>query len=225
MLPETHPKPVSRAEELERELFDAIVEGDEERSRRAARELVGRGADPREVVSSVMVPAMRRVGELFERGEYYIPELVLSAEAFRAAMEEVRPALRGGGTPARAVVVLGTVRGDIHELGKNLAAVVFEAEGFEVVDLGVDVPPEKFAEAVEKYGARVVGMSALMTTTMLEQRNVIEELKRRGLRDRVIVVAGGAPVTEEWVREIGADVWGRDAFEAVAVVKKLLGVG
>uniref|UniRef100_A0A7J3X4J0 Cobalamin-binding protein n=1 Tax=Thermofilum pendens TaxID=2269 RepID=A0A7J3X4J0_THEPE len=216
---------MSRAEELERELFDAIVEGDEERSRRAARELVGRGADPREVVSSVMVPAMRRVGELFERGEYYIPELVLSAEAFRAAMEEVRPALRGGGTPARAVVVLGTVRGDIHELGKNLAAVVFEAEGFEVVDLGVDVPPEKFAEAVEKYGARVVGMSALMTTTMLEQRNVIEELKRRGLRDRVIVVAGGAPVTEEWVREIGADVWGRDAFEAVAVVKKLLGVG
>uniref|UniRef100_A0A7C3WLF9 Cobalamin-binding protein n=1 Tax=Thermofilum pendens TaxID=2269 RepID=A0A7C3WLF9_THEPE len=213
------------AEELERELFDAIVEGDEERSRRAARELVGRGVDPREVVSSVMVPAMRRVGELFERGEYYIPELVLSAEAFRAAMEEVRPALRGGEAPARAVVVLGTVRGDIHELGKNLAAVVFEAEGFEVVDLGVDVPPEKFAEAVERYGARVVGMSALMTTTMLEQRNVIEELRRRGLRDRVIVVAGGAPVTEEWVREIGADVWGRDAFEAVATVKKLLGVG
>ncbi len=218
-------KPVSSAEELERELFEAIVEGDEERSRRAARELISRGVEPREIVSSVMVPAMRRVGELFERGEYFIPELVLSAEAFRAAMEEVRPALRGGGAPARAVVVLGTVRGDIHELGKNLAAVVFEAEGFEVVDLGVDVPPEKFAEAVEKYGAKVVGMSALMTTTMLEQRNVVEELKRRGLRDKVIVVAGGAPVTEEWVREIGADVWGRDAFEAVAVVKRLLGVG
>ncbi|WP_460024201.1 cobalamin B12-binding domain-containing protein [Infirmifilum sp. SLHALR2] len=101
---------------------------------------------------------------------------------------------------------------------------VFEAEGFQVVDLGVDVPPERFADAVVEHNARIVGMSALMTTTMLEQRSVIEELKRRGLRDKVIVIAGGAPVTEEWVKEIGADVWGRDAFEAVRIVKKMLGV-
>lgn len=208
----------------ERELFEAVVEGDEERSRRAASELLSAGRDPREIVSEILVPAMRRVGELYERGEYFIPELVMAAEAFRAAMEVVRAELKRGSLPVRAVAVFGTVRGDIHELGKNLAAAVFEAEGFEVVDLGVDVPPEKFAEAVEKYGARIVGMSALMTTTMLEQRNVIEELRRRGLRDKVIVIAGGAPVTEDWVREIGADVWGRDAFEAVARVKKLLGV-
>jgi len=215
---------VSEPGSAERELFDAVVEGDEERSRRAASELLSAGRDPREIVSEVLVPAMRRVGELYERGEYFIPELVMAAEAFRAAMEVVKAKLKRGGLPVKAVAVFGTVRGDIHELGKNLAAAVFEAEGFEVVDLGVDVPPEKFAEAVEQYGARIVGMSALMTTTMLEQRNVVEELKKRGLRDRVIVIAGGAPVTEEYVREIGADVWGRDAFEAVAKVKKLLGV-
>lgn len=205
-------------------LFKAIVDGDEELARAAAEELLRAGWEPREILSEVLVPAMQRVGELYEKGEYFIPELVMSAEAFRSVMELLKPLLKGSGAPVKAVVVLGTVRGDIHELGKNLAAAVFEAEGFQVVDLGVDVPPEKFAEAVVEHNARVVGMSALMTTTMLEQRNVVEELKRRGLRDKVVVVAGGAPVTEEWVREIGADVWGRDAFEAVREVKRLLGV-
>ncbi|ABL78865.1 cobalamin B12-binding domain-containing protein [Thermofilum pendens] len=212
--------------ELREKLFQAVVEGDEAAAEEYTRRLVERGLGPREIVSEVLVPAMRRVGELYEKGEYFIPELVMSAEAFRRSMEVLRPLIRGQGeSPARWVAVFGTVRGDIHELGKNLAAAVFEAEGFHVVDLGVDVPPEKFAEAVEKYNARVVGMSALMTTTMLEQRNVIEELKKRGLRDKVIVIAGGAPVTEEWVREIGADVWGRDAFEAVKIVKRMLGEG
>ncbi len=200
----------------------AIVEGDSDEARSAAEELLASGVDVVRVVREVMVPAMRLVGELYEKGEYYIPELLMSAEAFREAMEVLRRGLPRGKTAGRPVVVLGTVRGDIHELGKNLAAAVFEAEGFEVVDLGVDVPAEKFCEAVEKYGAVVVGVSALMTTTMLEQRRVVEELVRRGLRDRVIVVAGGAPVTEEWVREIGADVWGGDVFEAVRRVKELL---
>jgi len=205
-------------------LFKAVVDGDEELSREATRELLGEGWDPRSIITEVLVPAMRKVGELYERGEYFIPELVMSAEAFRAAMDLLRPHFKGSGVPVKAVAVFGTVRGDIHELGKNLAVAVFEAEGFQVVDLGVDVPPERFADAVVEHNARIVGMSALMTTTMLEQRSVIEELKRRGLRDKVIVIAGGAPVTEEWVKEIGADVWGRDAFEAVRIVKKILGV-
>jgi len=205
-------------------LFKAVVDGDEELSREATRELLGEGWDPRSIITEVLVPAMRKVGELYERGEYFIPELVMSAEAFRAAMDLLRPHFKGSGVPVKAVAVFGTVRGDIHELGKNLAVAVFEAEGFQVVDLGVDVPPERFADAVVEHNARIVGMSALMTTTMLEQRSVIEELKRRGLRDKVIVIAGGAPVTEEWVKEIGADVWGRDAFEAVRIVKKMLGV-
>jgi len=205
-------------------LFKAVVDGDEELSREATRELLGEGWDPRSIITEVLVPAMRKVGELYERGEYFIPELVMSAEAFRAAMDLLRPHFKGSGAPVKAVAVFGTVRGDIHELGKNLAVAVFEAEGFQVVDLGVDVPPERFADAVVEHNARIVGMSALMTTTMLEQRSVIEELKKRGLRDKVIVIAGGAPVTEEWVKEIGADVWGRDAFEAVRIVKKMLGV-
>jgi len=205
------------------ELYRAIVDGDDRLASDATQKLLKEGLSPREIISNILVPAMRRVGELYEKGEYFIPELVASAEAFRASMDVLRPHIKGSSdVPVTGVAVFGTVRGDIHELGKNLAAAVFEAEGFQVIDLGVDVPPERFAEAAEKYNADVVGMSALMTTTMLEQRNVIEELKKRGIREKVIVIAGGAPVTEEWVREIGADVWGRDAFESVRIVKEML---
>jgi 5-methyltetrahydrofolate--homocysteine methyltransferase len=204
-------------------LYRAIVDGDDRLASDTTQKLLEEGLSPREIISNILVPAMRRVGELYEKGEYFIPELVASAEAFRASMDVLRPHIKGSSdVPVTGVAVFGTVRGDIHELGKNLAAAVFEAEGFQVIDLGVDVPPERFAEAAEKYNADVVGMSALMTTTMLEQRNVIEELKKRGIREKVIVIAGGAPVTEEWVREIGADVWGRDAFESVRIVKEML---
>jgi 5-methyltetrahydrofolate--homocysteine methyltransferase len=204
-------------------LYRAIVDGDDRLASDATQKLLEEGLSPREIISNILVPAMRRVGELYEKGEYFIPELVASAEAFRASMDVLRPHIKGSSdVPVMGVAVFGTVRGDIHELGKNLAAAVFEAEGFQVIDLGVDVSPERFAEAAEKYKADVVGMSALMTTTMLEQRNVIEELKKRGIREKVIVIAGGAPVTEEWVREIGADVWGRDAFESVRIVKEML---
>uniref|UniRef100_A0A7C1GBR1 Cobalamin-binding protein n=1 Tax=Thermofilum adornatum TaxID=1365176 RepID=A0A7C1GBR1_9CREN len=204
-------------------LYRAIVDGDDRLASDATQKLLEEGLSPREIISNILVPAMRHVGELYEKGEYFIPELVASAEAFRASMDVLRPHIKGSSdVPVTGVAVFGTVRGDIHELGKNLAAAVFEAEGFQVIDLGVDVPPERFAEAAEKYNADVVGMSALMTTTMLEQRNVIEELKKRGIREKVIVIAGGAPVTEEWVREIGADVWGRDAFESVRIVKEML---
>jgi 5-methyltetrahydrofolate--homocysteine methyltransferase len=212
-------------EDLKRELYTAIVEGDADRALAAARELINSGVGAQELVVEVLVPAMRRVGELFERGEYFIADVIACAEAFKRVFEEVvKPRLERGERRRVAVAVFGTVKGDIHDLGKSLAKVLFEVEGFEVIDLGVDVSPEQFAEAVEKYNARVVGVSALMTTTMLEQRRVVEELKKRGLRDRVIVIAGGAPVTEEWVREIGADVCGDDAFKALKRVKELLGV-
>ena len=210
---------------MKRELYTAIVEGDADRALAAARRLIDSGVGAQELVVEVLVPAMRRVGELFELGEYFIADVIACAEAFKRVFEEVvKPRLERGERRRVAVAVFGTVKGDIHDLGKNLAKVLFEVEGFEVIDLGVDVSPEQFAEAVEKYNARVVGVSALMTTTMLEQRRVVEELKKRGLRDKVIVIAGGAPVTEEWVREIGADVCGDDAFKALRRVKELLGV-
>lgn len=212
-------------EVLKRRFYSAIIEGDPEKAVEYAQELVRSGVDVPQVVSEVLAPAMRAVGEMYERGEYFIADLIASAEAFKQAFEEVlKPRLASTAASRGITAIFGTVKGDIHELGKNIAKALFEAEGFEVVDLGVDVPPERFAEAVEVYGARVVGVSALMTTTMIEQRKVIEELKRRGIRDRVVVVAGGAPVTEEWVREVGADVTGDDVFKALKKVKELLGV-
>lgn len=212
-------------EGLKRELYAAIVEGDADRALAVARRLIDSGVGAHGLVVEVLVPAMRRVGELFERGEYFIADVIACAEAFKRVFEEVvKPRLERGEKRRVAVAVFGTVKGDIHDLGKNLAKVLFEVEGFEVIDLGVDVTPEQIVEAVEKYNARVVGVSALMTTTMTEQRRVIEELRKRGLRDKVIVIAGGAPVTEEWVREIGADVCGDDAFKALRRVKDLLGV-
>jgi 5-methyltetrahydrofolate--homocysteine methyltransferase len=212
-------------EGLKRELFNAIVDGDPERALQAASRLVELGVDAQEV-SGTLVRAMRRVGELFERGEYFIADVIMCAEAFRSVFDAViKPRLGQASVRRLGVAVFGTVRGDIHDLGKTLARAIFEVEGFEVVDLGVDVPAELFADAVEKYGARVVGVSALMTTTIVEQRRVVEVLKQRGLRDRVIVIAGGAAVTEEWVREIGADVCGDDAFKALREVKRLLGLG
>jgi trimethylamine corrinoid protein len=212
-------------EGLKRELYTAIVEGDADRALAVARRLIDSGVGAHGLVVEVLVPAMRRVGELFERGEYFIADVIACAEAFKRVFEEVvKPRLERGERRRVAVAVFGTVKGDIHDLGKNLAKVLFEVEGFEVIDLGVDVTPEQIVEAVEKYNARVVGVSALMTTTMTEQRRVVEELRKRGLRDKVIVIAGGAPVTEEWVREIGADVCGDDAFKALRRVKELLGV-
>jgi 5-methyltetrahydrofolate--homocysteine methyltransferase len=203
----------------------AVIEGDPEKALGYARELLNTGFDVKQIVTDVLAPAMRVVGEMYERGEYFIADLIASAEAFKQVFDNVlKPRLSSSAASKGVVAVFGTVRGDIHELGKNIAKALFEAEGFEVIDLGVDVPPERFAEVVESRKARVVGLSALMTTTMVEQARVIEELKRRGLRERVIVVAGGAPVTEDWVRKIGADICGDDAFKALKKVKELLGV-
>lgn len=211
---------------LKEKLYRAVIEGDPEKALSYAQDLILSGLDVRQIVSEVLEPAMRTVGEMYEKGEYFIADLIASAEAFKQVFDKVlKPRLASGAVSRGLVAVFGTVRGDIHELGKNIAKALFEAEGFEVIDLGVDVPPEKFAEVIEsREGIKVVGLSALMTTTMIEQEKVIEELKRRGLRSRVIVVVGGAPVTEDWVRKIGADVCGDDAFRALKKVKELLGV-
>lgn len=210
---------------LKKRLHDAIIEGDPEKALGYAQELLNLGIDVRQIVSDVLAPAMRVVGDMYERGEYFIADLIASAEAFKQVFDNVlKPRLASSTVSKGIVAVFGTVRGDIHELGKNIAKALFEAEGFEVIDLGVDVPPEKFVEVIESQGAKVVGLSALMTTTLIEQEKVIRELERRGLREKVIVVAGGAPVTEEWVKKIGADVCGDDVFKALKKVKELLGV-
>ena len=213
-----------KIEELLRKLKEAVINGDIESAEEVTRELVGMKVDVKRILEEALVPAMDVVGKLFEEGEYFIPELMLSAEAFKTSFEILKELLPKSEVKAKATIVIGTVRGDIHELGKNLVATMLRAAGFEVIDLGVDVSPEKFIEAIKKYNAQVLGLSALMTTTMIEQKIVIEELRKAGLRDKVKVIVGGAPVTEEWAREIGADAYGATASDGVRKCKQLLGL-
>jgi len=202
-------------------LATALSNLEEEKVLETVRNLLSKGVDPKDIINALR-EGMDRVGKMFERGEAFIADLVIAADIFKKAVEIVKPHLkvveRGKGR-----VVIGTVEGDIHDIGKNLVALMLEISGYEVIDLGVDVNADKFAEAIEKYNPDIIGMSALMTTTMLNQKKIIEELKKRGLRDRVKIIIGGAPTTEQWAREIGADAWGSDCFDAVKKVRELLG--
>ncbi|HAM70490.1 MAG TPA: cobalamin-binding protein, partial [Verrucomicrobiales bacterium] len=171
-----------------------------------------------------MIPAMDEVGRRFERSEYFVPELLLSARAMKASMELIRPLLAARGTEPLARVVIGTVRGDLHDIGKNLVASLLEGGGFEVHDLGVNVAPEAFVAAARDREARIVGMSALLTTTMGSMKATVEAFRKAGLRDRVKLMIGGAPVTQEFADEIGADGYGVTAPAAVALAKRLVGV-
>jgi len=201
----------------------AVAELDYAGAEAGVAEALGLGCDVNRLVEEGLRRGMVEVGARFERGDYFLPELVEAGELFNSLMEKhVLPRLSTRGGSRRGLVVIGTVRGDIHDIGKNLVALMLRVNGFEVVDLGVDVSPDRFVEAVKKYRPDVVGMSALLSTTMLEMRNVIDALKSAGLRDKVKVIVGGAPVTEEFAREIGADAYGRDAVDAVEKCIRLL---
>lgn len=210
---------------LRSELFDQIVNGDDQKGLEISQKLLEQyNTDPKDLLNNVLLPAMRHVGELYSNGEYFIADMVISADAFRKIMDDkLAPLLtKSSEMNEKIVAVFGTVKGDIHDLGKNLATAIFRVEGIDVIDLGTDVTPEKFAAVVAENNATIVGMSALMTTTMSEQKNVIDELKNRKLKERIIVIVGGAPVTEDWAREIGADVCGSDVFKALKEAKGLL---
>jgi corrinoid protein of di/trimethylamine methyltransferase len=210
-------------EELLREISAALASLDEVLVEELVAKALEAGCPPLEVVERGMRPGMEEVGRRFERGEYFLPELIVAADIFQGVLgRRVLPLLpRESRVLGR--VVIGTVRGDIHDIGKNLVAAMLRASGFEVIDLGVDVPPERFVEAVREHKPDILGMSALLTTTMLEMRNVIDALRAAGLRDKVKVIVGGAPVTEEYAREIGADAYARDAVEAVRKCAELVG--
>jgi 5-methyltetrahydrofolate--homocysteine methyltransferase len=202
-------------------LATALSNLEEEKVLETVRSMLNKGIDPKDIINALR-EGMDKIGKMFERGEAFIADLDIAADIFKKAVEIIKPHLkvveRGKGR-----VVIGTVEGDIHDIGKNLVALMLEISGYEVIDLGVDVSADKFAEAIEKYNPDVIGMSALMTTTMLNQKKIIEELKKRGLRNRVKIIVGGAPTTEAWAREIGADAWGSDCFDAVKKVRELLG--
>jgi 5-methyltetrahydrofolate--homocysteine methyltransferase len=204
-------------------LFTAVLDGDAPTAKRLTQEALDAGADPQALLSQAMIPAMDEVGRRFEANEYFVPELLIAARAMKGCLEILRPLLAAQGAEPAGRVVIGTVRGDLHDIGKNLVAAMLEGGGFEVIDLGVDVSPEKFVEAVRQSGAQVVAMSALLTTTMPGMKTTIEALNEAGVRSAVKVMIGGAPVTQRYAQEIGADGFSDNASGAVRTARELVG--
>lgn len=202
----------------------SVVEGAADTAATLAREALQQGGDPLEVIDHGFIPGMNYVGEQFAQRRMFLPDMLASAEAMKAAMGVLEPELKrqGGERPSQGTVLLGTTKGDIHEIGKTLVGTLLTAHGFRVHDLGVDVPSEQFAAKARELDADIVGVSALLTTTMAGQRSVVEVLAREGLRPKVKIMVGGAPVTRRWAEEIGADGYGKDAITAVSLAKTLM---
>jgi len=213
------------SDELFQAMAQSIIDGDPDVAADLARKAVEAGIDPLEAINKGFVPGVDYVGEQYSKGEMFLPDLVLAGEAMKAAIAVLEPEItrRGGQRQTLGTVVIGTVEGDIHDIGKTLVATMLSVGGFRVYDLGVDVPVPTFVEKAREVNADIVGMSALLTTTMVRQRDVIEALEDAGLRSRVKVIVGGAPVTRSWAQEIGADGYSEDAIGAVAVARQLLG--
>lgn len=204
-------------------LYEAVLTGNTKSAVAITKQALEAGVDPIEIVNSQMIPAMDEAGRRFECEEYFVPELLLAARAMKAALELIRPLLAERGAEPAGRVVIGTVKGDLHDIGKNLVASMLEGGGFEVIDLGADVAPDKFVEVVKERNPDLVCLSALLTVTMPAMKTTIEMLKTAGVRDRVKVLVGGAPVTEQWAQEIGADGYGASAAAAVPLARRMMG--
>ena len=204
-------------------LREAVFTGNAAAAVSAARKALDEGVNPVDIVTEGISPAMSEVGRLFEEGEYFVPELLIAARATKEIFKILRPLLAQTGAKPRGQVVLGTVRGDLHDIGKNLVAAMLEGGGFEVTDLGVDVPPEKFIAAVQDKQAQIVGLSALLTTTLPAMKTTIEAFRTAGIRERVKVMIGGAPVTQSYADSIGADGYGENAAASVDLARRLVG--
>ena len=211
-------------EELVQRLSAAILDCDADRAASEAQQILDAGLDPVEVLNTTMAQTAAEVGDRFESGQYYLPHLVLAGNAIEAASEVLQKGVPAGKLPEKKVVVIGTVQGDMHSLGKNIVATMLRANGFEVHDLGVDVKSAAFIQRAQEVKADLIGVSCLMTTTLPYQREVMEDLVAQGLRDQFKVMVGGGPVTEEWANQIGADGYGRDVLEAIVVAKRLAGI-
>jgi len=212
------------SQEVLARLSQAVIAGEVEEAAALARQALAAGLDPLTCIEDGLTPGIVRVGDLFAAGDYYLPDLVIGAEAMKAALAVLEPALTQSARERKTWgrVVLGTVQGDLHEIGKTLVATLLTANGFEVIDLGVDQPAAAFVAAVRRSGARLVGASALLTTTMPRQAEIIRALEEAGLRTSVKVMVGGAPVTESWAAQIGADGYAPDAISAVALARRLI---
>jgi corrinoid protein of di/trimethylamine methyltransferase len=202
----------------------SVIDGAPDTAAQLAHEALETGVEPLDAINNGYVPGMHCVGEQFAQRNMFLPDMMASAEAMRAAMAVLEPELKrvGAERPIAGIVVLGTTKGDIHEIGKILVGTLLSANGFRVVDLGVDVTGEAFAAQARAVGADIVGVSALLTTTMKNQKTVIEALEREGLRSQVKVMVGGAPVTRQWAEQIGADGYAKDAMSAVTLARSLM---
>lgn len=200
----------------------ALEAGEDDRVRELAREALMQGLSSKRVLDEGLIAGMNRIGALFRAHEVFLPDVLLAARAMHAGLEVLRPHLASEHVASRGKVVLGTVLGDLHDIGKNLVGILLGGAGFEVIDLGNDVPPERFVEVAVGAHASVIGMSALLTTTMPVMKRVVELLREQGLLGRVRTIVGGAPVSEAYAREIGADAYGPDAASAVERVERLL---
>jgi corrinoid protein of di/trimethylamine methyltransferase len=215
---------------MDKELFESmaqsVIDGEVEDAERLARQAIEQGVDPLDAINQGFVIGVNHVGEEYAAGEMFLPDLVLAGEAMKAAVAVLEPEMQRRGTKRQMLgtVVIGTVEGDIHDIGKTLVATMLSASGFQVYDMGVDVPVQTFLDKARETSADIVGLSALLTTTMVKQKGVIEALEEAGLRPQIKVMVGGAPVTRTWAEEIGADGFSEDAIGAVAVAKELAGV-
>jgi len=205
-------------------LKESVIKGDAKSARSLTEQALASGAEPIQLLNDYLVPAMNEVGRRFECNEFFVPELLLAARAMKASLELLRPILAQRGTAPIGRAVVGTVKGDLHDVGKNLVVSLLEGGGFEVFDLGVNVPPEKFVAAAREKNAQIVGLSALLTTTMPSMKLTIEAFRTAGLRDQVKILVGGAPVTQRFADDIGADGYGENAPMAVALARKCLGL-
>jgi 5-methyltetrahydrofolate--homocysteine methyltransferase len=204
------------------DLAQGVIEGDAIQVQTLVKQAMSVGTPPGQILNEGLIAAMTEVGRLFEAGEYFVPEMLVSARAMKMGLELLRPALAAANVQSVGKVVVGTVKGDLHDIGKNLVAMMLEGTGFEIIDLGTDVPPAKFVQAVQEKHPQIVGLSALLTTTMPSMKATIEALKEAGIRDQVKVMIGGAPVTQKYADEIGADVYAPDASSAASRARTLV---
>jgi corrinoid protein of di/trimethylamine methyltransferase len=210
-------------DELKR-LFDGIIEGNAKLVRAITEQQIAGGTDPNVLLNEYMIPALKEIGKQFEAGDCFVPELLMSARAMKGALEILRPLLATRGAEPIGRVAIGTVRGDLHDIGKNLVGAMLEGGGFEVIDLGVDVEPEVFVNAIREHHVGIVAMSALLTTTMGSMKEVVDALQKAGVRKEVKIMVGGAPITSQFADEIGADGYSDNANGAVSLARRLLGV-
>lgn len=203
-------------------LYEAILNGKLEQAVDVTNQAIADGVEPQAIINGYMIKAMEEVGQRFQRGEAFVPNLLMAARAMKGSLDILKPLMKGDTSNVLGKVVIGTVKGDLHDIGKNLVASMLEGCGFEVINLGVDVPSEKFIAAIKENDADILCLSALLTTTMNYMKDVIEALKADGLRDKVKVMVGGAPVTAMFAEQVGADGYSEDASEAVALARRLV---